>query len=571
MQSHGIIAMKRRARFAFTRASLSVALSLALLTAAAPAAAHDGQSVRDVSPVRPVVLGTSEPNYKFPWVVTVSGTGALTGKGVLIAPTWVLTAAHLFSTFRSARVSYTRTDPVTGVSTNGEQQTAAGSVFIHPDYVVGQPYADLALVRLPTPFAADPYLQPAQLPTAAAAVGQEGTVAGNSHTGPLPPGHVAVLRAPILLAGGRTFIARSPKASLCPGDSGSGFVTKSGDLNVVTGIAAQGTVSDCATPNLEFEAVDVFQHLSWIQETSGVGIHYNAEIYATDGAGGINGLNEFSDWRSSWSIIVPGHFGGDSWSDLLFYDPTAGQGEFYTTDGAGHIALLRAQPDWRTTWDLIVPGNFGGDGHTDLLFYDRETGFAQFYATDGGGGIHLLREQPEWRTGWDLIVPGDFGGDGWTDLLFYDRETGFAQFYATDGGGGIHELRTHTNWNDGWDMILPGHFGGNDWTDLLFYDRETGQGLFVATNGSGGFYELQGHTNWRTSWDMIVPGHFGGNDWTDLLFYDRSAGWGEFYATDGAGGISQLRAFDNWRASWYLIVAQDFGGSSWTDLLFYER
>jgi hypothetical protein len=296
-----------------------------------------------------------------------------------------------------------------------------------------------------------------------------------------------------------------------------------------------------------------------------------AEFYTTDGSGGMSFLKVHTDWRASWDIIVPGNFGGDGRTDLLFYDRNAGHGEFYTTDGSGGITLLRQQPYWRTTWDIIVPGNFGGDGHTDLLFYDRETGTAQFYATDGGGGIHRLRTHTDWRTTWDLIVPGRFGGDGRTDLLFYDRETGYAEFYTTDGAGGITHLATHDNWRATWDMIIPGNFGGGSPTDLLFYDRETGFGEFYATDGHGGIVQLQAHDNWRASWDTIVPGSFGGDGRTDLFFYDRSARQGEFYRTDGLGGIAQLRLHDGLRATWFAIVPGNFGGDSPTDLLFYER
>ena len=64
-----------------------------------------------------VVGGTIEPDHKFPWVVNVQGS--LTGKGVLIAPTWVLTAAHVVETsFGGVRVSYRRTDPA-GKATGG--------------------------------------------------------------------------------------------------------------------------------------------------------------------------------------------------------------------------------------------------------------------------------------------------------------------------------------------------------------------------------------------------------------------------------------------------------------------
>src|SRR6185312_4006265 len=109
-----------------------------------------------------VVGGTIEADFQFPWVINVSGT--LTGKGVLIAPTWVLTAAHLVETsFGGVGVSYSRTDPNTGKVTGGSQTTAAGSVKLHPDYKTGSPDADLALVRLSSPFASDPLLQTAAL------------------------------------------------------------------------------------------------------------------------------------------------------------------------------------------------------------------------------------------------------------------------------------------------------------------------------------------------------------------------------------------------------------------------
>jgi hypothetical protein len=512
-----------------------------------------------------VVGGTIEPDYAFPWVVNVDGT--LTGKGVLVAANWVLTAAHNVETsFGGATVSYSRTDP-TGRVSRGGQTTAAGSIKLHPSYVTGNPDFDLALVRLSKPFPADPLLQLAALPTAPAAVGQAATVAGISHTAMLPPGRVAVWRGPIILIGGMTVIARSPTASLCPGDSGSGLIAWNGSANVVVGIASQSNVGDCTRPNIEFTAVDVFEHLDWIRSTVGI---FNAEFYSTDGSGGIARLRGHSNWRDSWFSIIPGDFGGDGHTDLLFYDRNAGTGEFYSTDGSGGITLLRAQPNWRNTWDIIVPGNFGGNGRTDLLFYDRETGTGQFYATDGGG-IQLLRTYTNWRTSWDLIVPGDFGGDGHTDLLFYDRRAGTGEFYTTDGSGGLTLLRAFTNWRTSWDLIVPGQFGGDNRTDLLFYDRAGRHGEFYKTDGRGGITQLKLYDGWRDTWTVILSGNFAAGSASDLLFYDRAAGWGEIYRNTGEANLTQLKAFDNWRPTWSQIVAGDFGGNGYTDLLFYER
>lgn len=95
-------------------------------------------------------------------------------------------------------------------------------------------------------------------------------------------------------------------------------------------------------------------------------------------------------------------------------------GLFVSTDGSGNIPTLKPHKDWDLDWDLIVPGNFGGDNHTDLLFYKRSTGVGLFVTTDGNGNILDLKQHTDWYKSWDMIIPGDFGGDNHTDLLFYD-------------------------------------------------------------------------------------------------------------------------------------------------------
>jgi Pregnancy-associated plasma protein-A len=295
-----------------------------------------------------------------------------------------------------------------------------------------------------------------------------------------------------------------------------------------------------------------------------------AQFYTTDGRGGIAALNGHTDWRRTWSSIVPGRFGGSAATDLLFYEAATGTGEFYTTDGSGHVSLQRAHQDWRRTWTSIVPGDFGGSGHTDLLFYEAATGTGEFYQTDGTGGISLLRNYTDWRRTWTTIVPGRFGGSAATDLLFYEAATGTGEFYTTDGSGGIKLLSTHTDWRRTWTAIIPGDFGGSGHTDLLFYEAATGTGEIYTTDGNGGITLLRSYPDWRHTWTTIVPGNFGGNAATDLLFYDAATGTGEFYTTDGTGGISLQRTHTDWRHTWTRIVPGQFGRSAHTDLLFYQ-
>ncbi|WP_439026792.1 hypothetical protein [Haloarchaeobius sp. DT45] len=132
-----------------------------------------------------------------------------------------------------------------------------------------------------------------------------------------------------------------------------------------------------------------------------------------------------------WDAILPGDFGEGWRTDLLFYDRESGTGEFFATkqDSGGffdpspsvlYLKPLQTHTGWQRNWDSIVPGDFGGDGHTDLLFYSREQGLGAFYTTDGDGGIRHLRTHRGWRKTWDQIVPGNFRDDSHTDLLFYD-------------------------------------------------------------------------------------------------------------------------------------------------------
>jgi hypothetical protein len=294
------------------------------------------------------------------------------------------------------------------------------------------------------------------------------------------------------------------------------------------------------------------------------------EFYTTDGSGNISLLKKYTGWRQSWTLIVPGNFGGNSYTDLLFYDPTAGEGEFYTTDGSGNISLLKKYTGWRQNWKLIVPGNFGGNSYTDLLFCDPTTGECEFYTTDGNGNISLLKKYTEFRKTWQLIIPGNFSSSRYTDLLFYDPTTGEAEFYKTDSKGNISLLKKYTEFRKTWQLIIPGNFGGSSYTDLLFYDPTAGEGEFYTTDGNGNISLLKKYTGWRQNWKLIVPGTFGGSRYTDLLFYEPGSGEGELYTTDSKGNISLLKKHTDFRKTWQLIIPGSFGGDQYTDLLFYD-
>jgi hypothetical protein len=225
-----------------------------------------------------VVGGTPEPDYKYPWVVRL---GSFSCGGVLLDAQWVLTAAHCVTPqIGFSKVTYSRTDPYTGAvktETRGPAQNVGPSnnrgVIIHPDFNKPSPVAnDIALIKLASPFTISPYMQTVGLPRSPRTAGMVGTVASISHTGALPAGQVSVLRGPIsAIASPTTLIvtAAAAMASLCKGDSGSGFVTLESGRATVRGVTSEATISDCMTPSGEAVFTDVFVFRSWILQTMG--------------------------------------------------------------------------------------------------------------------------------------------------------------------------------------------------------------------------------------------------------------------------------------------------------------
>ncbi len=277
------------------------------------------------------------------------------------------------------------------------------------------------------------------------------------------------------------------------------------------------------------------------------------QLYATNLAGDIGLLSTYTDWRTTWTLIVPMHFSRARHSDVLFYNANAGLGELYSTNGLGELnPIVRRYTNWRTSWSIIVTGSFTGTGFSDLLFYGRAAGIGEFYRVDKQGGLTLLASHTDWLTTWSQIVVGNFSRSGSSDLLFYEATAGVLECWTVDGYGNVAFLHS-TSTSHTWSIILPLNVTGSPFSDLLLYDAAHGTGELVTSDGEGAFRHVRSFAGWRTNWSVILSPSFG-----QLLFYSAESGVAQFHEIDPQGTMTLRRTYTDWRTDWSLIHTGNF-------------
>ena len=102
----------------------------------------------------PAIIGGTDADQPYPFAVSMhTSTGKLFCAGALIAPTWVVTAAHcVFGKVPSAISLRAGTNDVG----QGGEVAQPAEVIVNPAFNQTTPAGDIALLRLPSPLKAAP-------------------------------------------------------------------------------------------------------------------------------------------------------------------------------------------------------------------------------------------------------------------------------------------------------------------------------------------------------------------------------------------------------------------------------
>nr|XP_039250221.1 plasminogen-like [Styela clava] len=237
-----------------------------------------------------VVNGSDAAAGQWPWQALIhvkTKHQPLYCGGILIRPTWILTAAHCLQTEDTIEsiIIILGANNQTNSDEIGRQYLNVEEHFLHQDYgdVIGSFIADIALLQLTTEVTYDYYVRPACLPTfgSEATVGQTCFVSGFGDT--QDTGNQNILQyAGVDIISRETcnewystlnlsipsdhFCAGFEEGGIdtCQGDSGGPLVCMESSVYVARGITSFG--EGCAVAQRPGAYTDVVTYMNWIIE-----------------------------------------------------------------------------------------------------------------------------------------------------------------------------------------------------------------------------------------------------------------------------------------------------------------
>ncbi|SFW65528.1 S1 family peptidase [Amycolatopsis australiensis] len=222
----------------------------------------------------PAIVGGTAADQPYPFAVSLhSSSGKLFCAGALIAPTWVVTAAHC--AFDKAPSAVTARAGTNEAGEGGEAAQLA-EIIVNPAFNTQSPAGDIALLRLAAPVQAAPIgLAAAASPGTATRILGWGQTCPKLNCGGIPTTlqqldtHIVEgAKCTSVFDGTAELCTDNPggKAGACFGDSGGPEIVRDGDHWLLVGVTSRPGNNDpeCATAPSIYTSVVAYA--PWIAE-----------------------------------------------------------------------------------------------------------------------------------------------------------------------------------------------------------------------------------------------------------------------------------------------------------------